>query len=393
MSSSLRRWLICLRWLLVVAIAAVAADPAQVTVAQNITRFGEHAETLPGIVQAVSRHYSSMEGTALVFVFGFDAEANAQAALETLDAKYESNFAEYAVDVGALGTETRAYSRDHFPFDTWTEILTADGPYVYVVSVLTNVPELDSVDLATRLIEAVITTAAGEGLGEFYSDGSSTGGLWDKLPDDAMGAVFSIDWDDQIYPQRYDPADGGVDVGALAGIQRVVQRNYSGDAAALATPETAPSATYFLVAEIAAFDMAGNAAAALEPISTQVLSGYGEGFSITPESADPGELGDQVVAHVGATEKDGLSIELATIVVQANASIYTVAAVGVGTDTGVLETATAIIEAMIATEAGSGDGTFDETGHSTGGIWDQLPGEGDAVLNDLLPESDEQIYP
>jgi len=391
MSLDTRGWSRTVRWLAVIAVLALTLSSGGAAVAQNTSRFGENVEMLPGIVQAVSRHYGSNDAYLHAFVFAFETGADAQAALETLDAEHQERFTDDSIAIDPVGTETRAYTHDA----TWTEVLTWDGPYVYVVSAVQFGTEVDLVELATNLIQTMIDTEAGEGLGEFDPDGNSTGGLWDKLPPGGGEAllVFWSSQDEQHFPERTDPEDGELDFGGFAGIQRAVARNYSGDTSVLATPETAPATTYFLGAAVAAFDSSEDAAAALEPIHAQSTATFTEEFSITPEPADPGDIGDQVRANVGTTEQDGLTVELTTIVVQDGAYVYVVAAVGVGTDTGVLETATGVIETMIAAGVGSGDGTFDETGGSTGGLWDKFPAEGDAALNGLVPEEDSQLYP
>ena len=52
------------------------------------------------------------------------------------------------------------------------------------------------------------------------------------------------------------------------------------------------------------------------------------------------------------------------------------------------------VTAMTGAKAGSGDGEYDESGaFLTGGLWDKLPAKGDAVLNGLVPEEDNQAYP
>ena len=183
------------------------------------------------------------------------------------------------------------------------------------------------------------------------------------------------------------------DFSTLDGIQRAVARNYSGDFALLATPESAPATTYQIAAIVVEFDTADHAAAALEPLLADAQARYATDPPITMERVDPGDLGDQAVADFGRLEEDGLTYELALVVVQADTYLYMVGAVGIGTDTGALETATAFAQVLLDADAGSGEETFDEGGASIGGLWDKLPVGGDEVLGGLIPDEDVQVYP
>jgi hypothetical protein len=258
--------------------------------------------------------------------------------------------------------------------------------------------EIDAVALATTTIQAMIAAPAGDGPETFQADGTSTGGLWDKLPpgDGQSPAGFTAGQDEQLYPEPDATGEesDAFDFAALEGIQRVVSRSYSGDTSVLESPESAPAGTYFLTALVAGFDTADHAAVALEPLHTELQASFADDVSITMESVDPGDVGDQAVAAFGTTQEEGITYELAIMLVQEDAYVYAVIAVGIGTDTGSLETATAIIEAMIGAEAGSGDGEYDDSGvFLTGGLWNKFPIAGDAVLNGLVPEEDEQVYP
>jgi hypothetical protein len=233
-------------WSLLLATVVMAVGTQGVVVAQDVTpigedvtefgegmtRFGEAADTLAGVQQVVSRSYlvsnnQVIASQVIAFVFRFDSDGNAHAAWETLDTTYER--AEDRIEVAALGTATRAYSRAFSPYETWTEVLTQEGPYVYVVAVLSTSPDLDTVTLATDLIRTMLANQAGDGLGEFRTDGTSRGGLWDTLPsDDELPPGFVVDTDDQPYPLRAAEDAGMMDFGQVAGTQRAVWRAYSG---------------------------------------------------------------------------------------------------------------------------------------------------------------------
>jgi hypothetical protein len=48
---------------------------------------------------------------------------------------------------------------------------------------------------------------------------------------------------------------------------------------------------------------------------------------------------------------------------------------------------------MMEAEPGSGEGTFDVSGGSTGGLWEMFPIERDSVLGGLTMDSDVELYP
>jgi hypothetical protein len=405
MRSGRRGWWTVLRWSIVVSIIALEGGQARVAVAQTPCCYGDNAGTRPGIEAAVSRYYTT-DGNPnhlSAYVFRFDGEANALASLEAIDAQHAGGILpdDAAISIDELGPNTHAYSWEYEPsgLDA-ADILTADGVYLYIVSVVPWDQEIDAVALATTTIQEMIAAPAGDDPGTLQSDGSSAGGLWDKLPpgDGESPAGFSVGWDEQVYPEpettdeETDP--DAFDFAALDGIERAVTRSYSGDTSVLASPETAPATTYFLNAFVGEFDSADHAAAALEPLYTNLQASFADDLSITMEGVDPGNLGDQAIADFGTAEEDGVTYELALIFVQVDPYVYGVIAVGIGTDTGSMETATDVVEAMTEAEAGSGDGEYDESGiFLTGGLWDKLPADGDAVLHGLVPEEDEQVYP
>jgi hypothetical protein len=334
----------------------------------------------------------------IAFVFRFDSDGNAHAAWETLDTTYER--AEDRIEVAALGTATRAYSRAFSPYETWTEVLTQEGPYVYVVAVLSTSPDLDTVTLATDLIRTMLANQAGDGLGEFRTDGTSRGGLWDTLPsDDELPPGFVVDTDDQPYPLRAAEDAGMMDFGQVAGTQRAVWRAYSG----IVGPSN-PVRGWELYASVVEFDTPDHAAGALTPVGTAFRAQYAVPW-VTLSRVAPARLGDQAAAAVGTSdETTGMTTGVAALVVQADRYLYAVVVTAIetepgtlddatGTETATLDMATAVVEAMIDAEAGGNEVAFDDAGGSTGGLWDKLPTAGDPVLHGMIPVFDELQYP
>jgi hypothetical protein len=380
------------------SIRGVAADPLY------WRNWSYDAGSLTGIEQAVARYFYSLDSINLdAFVFRFNSDANALAGLEAMDSDYiEADFsrADDAIEIGSFGQETRAYASESELAGNSADILVVDGPFAYIATVLTYETDVDPVGLATGIIQAMIAAEAGEGLGEYDPEGGSTGGLWDKLPalgEDQISESFWSSEDTQFYPELREPGDSAFDFAAFDGIQRVVARGYSGDIDALATPETAPADTYFLQALVAEFDTADHATASFDTLlesSADDLTGELTGdLELTTEDVELGDLGDRARAIFGTGEEEGVTVEVSVLVVQDGAFMYVVFAAGVGEDAGSMDTAKAIIGAMMDASAGEGDGEFDDTGSSIGGLWDKLPAAGDEVLGGLLPDTDEVQYP
>lgn len=390
-------WGTCLRWATLMVVVVAIGGAGRDASAQVLEGWERRTLGQPGLEQAVARFYSDAQQNLLgAYVSRFDSEPNALAAFEAIIAtQTDPSWTDSAVEIDTLGPNTRAYASESAVTGNSADMLTVEGPYLYITAFTTYATAVDPVAIATTTIESMIAADAGEGLGEFHLDGTSSGGPWDKLPPGDMESPpgFSVDYDDQAYPEVAETDPEAFDFATLGGIQRAVARTYNGDLAALETPETAPAATYLLSALVVEFDTADHAAAALEPLHAEAQASSAENLSITMDQVEPGDLGDQATASFGVTEADGLRYELVGVTVRADVYLYQVFAVGIGTDTGSQATATAIIEAMIASGAGSGAGSYDESGQSAGGLWDKLPALGDAVLNGLIPESDEAVHP
>jgi hypothetical protein len=158
------------------------------------------------------------------------------------------------------------------------------------------------------------------------------------------------------------------------------------------SPETAPATTYYLTVLVAEFDAADQAEAAVEPLHQQARESVSADGSLVMEDVDPGDLGEVAQAATGTAEEEGVFYEVSVVTVQDGPYLYITIALGIG-EAGTLETTAAVIAAMLAAETGSEDGTFDAAGGSTGGLWEKFPVAGDAVLQGMMPESDQQLYP
>ena len=387
---------------------------------------------LDGLDQAVSRNYlRDTGGDAYISievsasVASFDSEASAEAGYAEIAWQYANGFASddpeatpEASEIADLGDATTAFtSVTHYEillewYLETTVLVTRDASYIYLVSATVQTEQepgpLATPDLTRGLVASMLTTEAGDGDGVANADGTFSGGLWDKLPTPDHEALQPyapmLTWDSQDYPEaesfdegtpESDDGDGGeLDFASLDGIERAVGRFYNVEHFdALASPESAPPGTYYLAAVVARFESDDQASTAVGTILDFTLANVEEDASFTLAETDAGELGDRTEAYVGTVEEDGTTVEVALLVVQDGPSVHIVIALGLGEPAGTLETATGVVRFMTGAEAGDGDGTFDASGASTGGLWDTLPAEGDDAVRGLVIDGDEVLYP
>jgi hypothetical protein len=397
------------RLALIAAIVA-AMHHSDTTIAGLPERYGELASHLPGIEHAIGRSYSDDYGSPLTaFVFRFRDATSASHALDALDPGFDRpSWDEHRITIDGLGPQTRAYHRviEGYPS---TEILTHHDVSVYVVSLEPVVPDLDTVSLATDVITSMVGTAAGEGLGAYKQDGSSMGGLWDasdvqfypKLPGASEGgseppgasegdgnpSEGSVDGSDR--PE----ASSEGDPTRMEGFQRGVGRIYGGDPALLDVPGPLPEGFYMLMAGVSEFDTPDHAqAAAVASYESGVRFIIGDSdVNVTP--VDLGALGVYAQAAVVFDALDGVTMEVSVVVVQDGPYVYATFTVARGPEADTVARSAAVIEAMLAADAGTGNETFDPAGGSTGGLWDKLPSAGDPVLQGLEPTMDQGVSP
>jgi hypothetical protein len=394
-----------------------------------------HFGELEGLDQAITRHYSlSVAGTDVVAleveatIARFDGEDAAQAGYDVAITSYASGFASTVPEATPEASEVTGLGDASTAFTTvahqeilleWyidsTILVTLDAVDLIIVTVEYQTQEAPatpaSADLAQELTDAILAAPAGEGEPVANADGSYSGGLWDRLPTldhEALAAAgLDVSWGfvdfpepvsvDEGTPEDSDTSeDDEFDFSTLEGIQRGVGRFYTGDEAAMQTPETAPAGVYYLVVALIEFDSEDHAAAALDVVYGDWVDSFASDDTFTLQELEPGELGDigdQSLGARGAAEADGVQVDTVLLAVRDGAYVYLVATVGVGEDSGSLDVATGIARTVIEADAGEGDGTFDEYGGSTGGLWDKMPGEDDPLLAGLTPTSDEMLYP
>jgi hypothetical protein len=81
-------------------------------------------------------------------------------------------------------------------------VLVRSGPYVLLVAASNTETDPDPLAFTSALAQAIVDRDATSGPGEHNYDGTSTGGIWDKLPatgDEVLGGLVAYD-DQQIHP-------------------------------------------------------------------------------------------------------------------------------------------------------------------------------------------------
>jgi hypothetical protein len=203
--------------------------------------------------------------------------------------------------------------------------------------------------------------------------------------------------------------DEEFDLDQLDGIQRSVGRFYYADfgamAEAMGTPvaEDAPQTLVDgLSVAVMEFDNDDNADKAFDRIYDELLisateSNDGEVDDLgTPVAAvdvseeDVDDLGDDAKAFTVVSEDEGGAYNSFALITRDGEYLYMVIAYGSGDASDAIQQYT---EDMMDRDAGDGDGTFNEDGTSTGGLWDVFPGADNALLVGLVTGGDQILFP
>jgi hypothetical protein len=144
---------------------------------------------------------------------------------------------------------------------------------------------------------------------------------------------------------------------------------------------------------VAEFDSEEQAAGGPGPVQGDVLASSAAEVAIPFGEVVVDDIGDRARAYAGTAGEDGVPFEVSYLMVQDGPYLYVIAVVGIGAEVNTIDTASAIARRMIAVDPGDGDGVFDESGGSSGGLWDTFPDEGEEVVEGLTIESDGVLSP
>jgi hypothetical protein len=154
-----------------------------------------------------------------------------------------------------------------------------------------------------------------------------------------------------------------------------------------------------LTASIARFDSDANAAYAFDYLSQAYAGGYGlSELGATPEAVATPDLGDQTAGYWSVLYFAYLLAwydEVTVLVTVEGAELYIVEArTTIEEEPAAPSTAdvvTRVMEYMLHTEAGEGEGTFGPDGSGSGGVWDRLPEPDGEVLSPLQIDYSQDI--
>ncbi len=218
----------------------------------------------------------------------------------------------------------------------------------------------------------------------------------------ARGPVSVMAQDASASPPAGQPQ---FDVSKLDGIEHGVSRAYIGDMSAIMKLAGTPSADgkapdmsslglFALGGTIVSFKDDGKAKDAFQTIASEAKTSLAQGSTaqMTEEKVDG--LGDNTKAYSMTTSDSGMNTSMFFVLTQDGSYIYVAFGVSFTPDVNALKDATVnFTKALVDGKAGSGDGTINKDGTSTGGLWDKFPAAGNDVLKGLKPSADTQVYP
>jgi len=386
-----------------------------------------------------------------VSVYQFDSPDNASASYDLL----VSNFTEEFVAVqanntghtvvtaelggpGERGNLVRLDFADATGYQVQEYVLTLHDTYVFAVMTVTGgpsaagaTPEATAEPTTTALGLATALVTDGQPSPDeamFYEDGTSTGGDWGFMPaggDPLVAGLFPMT-DQQLYPTDPNASDADAsfppDAQDLTGIQAAVYREYApADLVIGSGSLTLDNATPMTEAELAAtryswitisvyqLDTAKNAAVAYDRLGGGLLGSLtnlnqGDGQErLTSE--DLTGIGDQAmrsqltVTSTGQGWTNQSTFQYITVqqgefvfVISAQSSVGPVESVPAPSD-GSDPMIDLAVQIVSDGQVSSDEPVFAEEGTSTGGLWGFMPAQGDPLLMDLVPWTDQVMYP
>jgi hypothetical protein len=131
----------------------------------------------------------------------FETDANATTAMAKVQTEIQGENPVTALLVGELGDKNTGFTlEDEAGTPTASAIVVQTGDQVIVV--LVEGVGADTETLAVALAQSIVESEAGSGEPQFAPDGTSTGGLWDRLPaaDDPSLADLPVVEDVDLQP-------------------------------------------------------------------------------------------------------------------------------------------------------------------------------------------------
>jgi hypothetical protein len=199
------------------------------------------------------------------------------------------------------------------------------------------------------------------------------------------------------------------DFNDLSGIQNGVGRYYYADYSAMYDAMATPGAEMpelpallGLSVGVLQFDNDDNAGSGFDKLYEELVKSANQsladeaasmGTPTTPVTVDENDVdgvGDQAKSMSAVVEEADGTYYSYGLVAREGEYLYLVIGNGSSDPS---EAINNLAKGMIDRDPGDGDGTFNEDGTSTGGLWDLFPADDDPALGGLLNGGDEIIYP
>ncbi len=208
-----------------------------------------------------------------------------------------------------------------------------------------------------------------------------------------------------IAPVSAQDSEEEFDLNQLEGLQSGVGRFYYGDMSALmggmmGTPSADTQMPENLLVGLSAavfkFDGDDNAKKGMntlvDELKKSMVAEMGDEGTPTAEiqETDVKDIGDEAKGASTTIDEGGMSMSAYLLMVRSGDTLIFLAGNGTGN---IQDTINNIGKTMADRDAGDGDGTFNEDGTSTGGLWDVFPPADDENLNGLTNGGDEIIFP
>ncbi|MGC4106815.1 MAG: hypothetical protein QM753_10755 [Thermomicrobiales bacterium] len=221
----------------------------------------------------------------------------------------------------------------------------------------------------------------------------------------AMLAIFGVALHGPLAVAAQDTGvDDSFDFKSLDGFQRGVGRLYMGDlstmfgsldslstpGAEVETPDMSELGLFMLGGFVAQFDNGDHASSALGTVTDSLVKSVESGDDgITLSEVDVDKLGDQTKAYSGTISEEGMEGTVVYIAVQKGDLVYIGFGLSFGSDP--TDQITAFVTDLTKGKPSDGDGTFNEDGTSTGGLWDVFPSSDADYLKGLTPMTDQDL--
>lgn len=194
----------------------------------------------------------------------------------------------------------------------------------------------------------------------------------------------------------------------LSGLQSGVGRYYYADYSAMYDAMSTPGAEMpelpallGLSVGVLKFDGDDNAQSGFNQLYEEFVNSANESFAengdmgtpatpITVTEGDVDDIGDEAKSMAAAVEEEDGTYYSYGVIARKGEYLYMVIGNGSSDPS---ESINQLTKDMTDRDAGDGDGTFNQDGTSTGGLWDLFPADDDPALGGLLNGGDEVLFP